>query len=178
MQRREGMCCRRPDPKACAVADLTPYNGAMISWRAHGGWVAALVAASALVWYAEGVRPPEVRAHGLPDSATVCPPLGQEPLPPDGYPCWFSHGTWAWRLRETLSHYDSIVVNVTLPDVDHTRDVAAAIVRAYPDAYREILLYAYENDLPETLALRRVQWTPEHGYVTLELGPRPPVPGQ
>lgn len=144
--------------------------------RAHGGWIAALVAAGALVWYAEGVRAPEVRAHGLPDTATVCPALGQEPLPPDGYDCWFSHGTWAWRLRETLSHYDSIVVNVTLPDVEHAKDVATAIVKAYPRAYREMLLYAYENDLPQTQALRRVQWTPEHGYLMLEFGTSP-APG-
>lgn len=145
-----------------------------MTWRAHGGWLAALVGAGALVWYAEGgISAPEVRAHGLPQSATICPSLGQEPLPPDGYECWFSHGTWAWRLRETLSHYDSIVVNVTLPDVDHSKDVATAIVKAYPRAYREILLYAYENDLPQTLAMRRVQWTPEHGYITLDFGPPP-----
>jgi hypothetical protein len=149
-----------------------------MSWKAHGAWVTALVAAGALVWFAEGgLKTPEVRAHGLPQAARVCPSLGVEPLPPDGYECWFSHGTWAWRLRETLSHYDSIVVNVTLPDVDHARDVAVAIVDAYPGAYREILLYAYENDLPQTLALRRVQWTPEHGYVTLDFSPGP-FPGQ
>jgi hypothetical protein len=58
-----------------------------------------------------------------------------------------------------------LVVHVTAQPAVSLHDIGVAIVTPVVGKYDEVLIYVKSGKT----ALRRIQWTPQHGYVELEI---------
>ncbi|MCA1584649.1 MAG: hypothetical protein LC791_07725 [Acidobacteria bacterium] len=73
---------------------------------------------------------------------------------------------WArWTVTEQLSAHHVLIVHVETRYLDEARAIASQIAAPVHGRYAEILVYVHRPGRPDPVAPRRVQWTPERGYV-------------
>ena len=129
---------------------------------------AAAVAAGGgaiMVWSAPDALPP-VAAPGpwlLSDPRPVDPPHARfRPRP--------SMRGLGWQVIDYLSALGVLIVEVETYRLDETVGIAHALVEPLKDSYNEVLVYFSEPG--QEFAAQRVQWTPEGGYVRIDIAPR------
>jgi len=134
--------------------------------------VRAAAAGMALLFWLSGLssacaarRPEQRRDDGIPR----CPPATADSLLSDeALQCWFDapHGRWRTLLRE--SHYDVLVVQVEAVDLRDAEAIARRFVAGERKTFSEILVYARPEAASGSSRIRRVRWTPETGFETLD----------
>ena len=100
------------------------------------------------------------------------------PMPPDPRPAKPSFARFrprprmeglGWRVRDYLSALGVLIVEVETRRLDDTVGIARALVEPLKGSYIEVLVYfSAPGQQP---AAQRVQWTPERGYIRLDLAP-------
>jgi hypothetical protein len=71
-----------------------------------------------------------------------------------------------WTVTHSTGAHHSLVVHVTAHPGVSLREIGEAIVTPLQGKYDEILIYVKSG----TSTLRRIQWTPQRGYVELVIG--------
>jgi len=68
-----------------------------------------------------------------------------------------------WTITGSMGTHHMLVVNVTAHPSASLRDIGRSVVDPVRGQYDEILNYVRSGKS----TLRRIQWTPQHGYVEL-----------
>lgn len=98
-----------------------------------------------------------------------CPPGPVESyLVPDMQQCWFDAPNGRWRTLEHHLHYYSLVVEVEAESVADADAIARRFVEVHGERFTEILLYVQAKPAEQESLIRRIQWTTQSGYKTLE----------
>jgi hypothetical protein len=89
-------------------------------------------------------------------------------LSSDALECWFiaAHGRW-----RTLSHqeaYGALVVQVEAGDPTDADEIARRFVEDRREKLAEISVYVQRESATDPTLIRRIRWTPDAGYETLE----------
>jgi len=79
----------------------------------------------------------------------------------------------AWQVADYLSAHRVLVVKVETYRMDEAMNIAAELVDPLQDGYSEVLVYFHYPH--ETLAAKRVQWSPASGYVEIDFRDFGPV---
>jgi len=104
--------------------------------------------------------------YGIP----LCPAAAQQDLfSPDALQCWFTAPHGRWRRLDHQSHHDALVVYIEARDVRDAETIARLLVDD-PGArtYTEILAYVQVERPDVTSRVRRVRWTRDGGFETLD----------
>jgi hypothetical protein len=89
-------------------------------------------------------------------------------LSTDALQCWFAAPNGRWRTVSHESHYAVLVVGIEAADIRDAEAIARRFVTAERETFSEILLYV-QNELPtEGDFVRRVRWTADSGFETLD----------
>lgn len=98
-----------------------------------------------------------------------CPPGPVESyLVPDMQQCWFDAPNGRWRTLEHHLHYYSLVVEIEAESVADADEIARRFVEVHGERFTEILLYVQAEPAERASLIRRIQWTTQSGYRTLE----------
>jgi hypothetical protein len=68
-----------------------------------------------------------------------------------------------WRVKGSIGTHHMLVVDVDAHPSARLRDIGESIVKPVVGQYDEVLIYVRSGKS----TLRRIQWTPQHGYVEL-----------
>jgi hypothetical protein len=102
---------------------------------------------------------------GIPPCPTSA---GDHLLSTDALQCWFTAPNGRWRTLSHESHYAVLVVGIEAADIRDSEAIARRFVTAERQTFSEILLYV-QNELPtEGDVVRRVRWTADSGFETLD----------
>ncbi len=71
----------------------------------------------------------------------------------------------AWRVTQANSTADVMVVDVEAERPDEALAITEEIVAPLIDSYAEVVVYVRGRDQTGDDSVRRVQWTPDTGYV-------------
>ena len=71
-----------------------------------------------------------------------------------------------WQVADYLSAHRVLVVKVETYRMDEAMDIAVELVDPLQDGYSEVLVYFHYPH--ETLAAKRVQWSPAFGFVDID----------
>jgi hypothetical protein len=98
-----------------------------------------------------------------------CPSsAGDHLLSTDALQCWFTAPNGRWRTLSHESHYAVLVVEVAAADVDDAKAIARRFVASERQTFSEILLYV-QHELPVgARPVRRIRWTADAGFETLD----------
>lgn len=111
-------------------------------------------------------RHPAVRAdfgiHACPASAS------DRLLSTDALQCWFAAPNGRWRTLSHESHYAVLVVEVEAADIRDAEVIARRFVAAERRAFSEILVYVQREQRADRQTVRRVRWTAETGFQSLD----------
>jgi hypothetical protein len=133
--------------------------------RACRGGAGALLLASCALTAACATRRPVASDYGVPP----CPPEAADRLLSDeALQCWFQAPRGRWRTLKQESHFDVLVVRVEARDSRDAGDIARRFVAAGQLEFSEILLYVQPEPPADPTAIRRVRWTRESGFETLD----------
>jgi hypothetical protein len=104
--------------------------------------------------------------YGIPS----CPAVAQRDLfSPGALQCWFSAPHGRWRRLDHQSHLEALVVFVEARDVRDAEAIARLLVADHAArAYSEILTYVRPERPDVTSRTRRVRWTPNAEFETLD----------
>jgi len=69
-----------------------------------------------------------------------------------------------WTVTEHLSAHSVLIAHVETEFLGEASAIARELVEPVKDRYAEVLIYFHRPSRPDTLAPRRVQWTPARGY--------------
>ena len=89
-------------------------------------------------------------------------------LSTDALQCWFTAAHGRWR---TLSHqeaYSALVVQVEAFDPTDADEIARRFVEDRRETLAEISVYVQRESATDPTLIRRIRWTPDAGYETLE----------
>ena len=67
-----------------------------------------------------------------------------------------------WTVTSSLGTFHILIVHVEAQPSADLKMIGRAVVTPVMDNYEEVLIYVRTGT-----ALRRIQWTPQHGYVEL-----------
>jgi hypothetical protein len=128
--------------------------------------LSVLLAVATLVAAGCASRRITVQDYGIPP----CPPSAQMDLfSPNALQCWFvaSHGRW--RTLDHQSHLEALVVFVEALDVRDAETIARRLVAdAGASPYSEILVYVRPEKPNATSRVRRVRWTRDGTFETID----------
>ena len=104
--------------------------------------------------------------YGIPP----CPAVAQRDLfSPDALQCWFTAPHGRWRRLDHQSHLEALVVFVEARDVRDAEAIARQLVADHAArAYSEILTYVHPERPDVTSRVRRVRWTRDGAFETLD----------
>lgn len=110
----------------------------------------------------------------LPDADPLvrAPPIWSLGTPSAAPPSRPSTRGLGWQVANYLSGHGVLVVNVHTYRMDEVVAIALELTELVEDDYAEVLIYFYRPN--ETLAARRVQWSPSTGLVETSLEITPP----
>jgi hypothetical protein len=112
-----------------------------------------------------GRRPPALPDLGI----TACPAgAAHDLLSVDALQCWFTAPHGRWRTLSHESHYAVLVVEVEAADVRDAEGIARQFVDAERATFSEILLYVQHEARKAGDAIRRVRWTTDRGFESLD----------
>ena len=69
----------------------------------------------------------------------------------------------AWTVTGSIGTHHMLVVSVTAHSGASLREIGESVVKPVIGQYDEVLIYVRSG----RSTLRRIQWTPHHGYVEL-----------
>ncbi len=130
-----------------------------LGWSVRIGLVVCIVALLALNWLARrdpsGMGPSTgpVGATGT-GNATTGPLLVNDD----------------WQIRNMATAQGAFVIEVEAEDPSQVEAIARALIEPIKADYDEILVYVSRVDDPSDLPARRMQWTPQDGYVEIAYG--------
>ena len=97
----------------------------------------------------------------------TCPPAAAgDLLSTDALECWFIAPHGRWRVLSHDSHYTELMVQVEAADTHDAELIAQRFVAAERRSFSEILLYVRRES--DRTRVRRVRWTAEAGFQTLD----------
>jgi hypothetical protein len=70
-----------------------------------------------------------------------------------------------WRVTQANSTVDVMVIDVEAERPEDALAIAEEVVAPLADSYVEVVIYVRGRDLTDDDSVRRVQWTPDTGYV-------------
>jgi hypothetical protein len=110
------------------------------------------------------------RRPALPDMGiTVCPArAAHDLLAVDALQCWFTARYGRWRTLSHESHYAVLVVEVEAADIRDADGIARQFVDAERASFSEILLYVQHAARSGGAAIRRVRWTTDRGFESID----------
>ena len=73
----------------------------------------------------------------------------------------------SWAVTNATGAHHALIVEVEADDATRALSIAPDIVKPLGGIYEEILIYVRQQGASDGLAARRVQWTPNGGYVEL-----------
>jgi hypothetical protein len=115
-------------------------------------WIAATTAVAAIGFAVHELRRTPV-AH-------------PEPIDVDRLPPRQRHNTLArWTVTEHLSAHNVLIAQVETEYLDEALAIAQQLTEPIRAKYAEVLIYFHRPGRPDTLPPRRVQWTPQRGYI-------------
>ena len=77
-----------------------------------------------------------------------------------------AHNPWArWSITEHKSAHYVLIAHVETDYLVEAVAIAQQIAEPIKTDYAEVLIYFHRPGRPETVAPRRVQWSPRTGYV-------------
>jgi hypothetical protein len=76
-----------------------------------------------------------------------------------------SAGDVSWRVTQANSAHDVMVVEVEAEQLKDSRAIADEIVAPLRNSYGEVLIYIRSPGDEAERVVRRIQWTPDTGYV-------------
>jgi hypothetical protein len=110
------------------------------------------------------VRPSVVGDKGVPD----CPPnIERDLLSSNALQCWFTAPHGRWRTLGHQSHLDALVVEIEAEDLRDAETIARRVVASVAAAFSEVLVYVQAEPENRLVRVRRVQWSRNSGYETL-----------
>ena len=117
-----------------------------------------------------GRRPPVLPDIGI----TACPPSAvHDLLSVDALQCWFTAPHGRWRTLSHESHYAVLVVEVEAADIRDAEGIARQFVDAERGTFSEILLYVQREEQADDESIRRVRWTSDVGFESLDFNAAP-----
>jgi hypothetical protein len=133
---------------------------------------------AAVVLVGLGVSSCALRRPGPPNDGIPRCPTGVERdlLSSDALQCWFASSHGRWRTLGHQSHLEALVVEVEALDLDDAQDIARRFVDGTSTGYSEILVYVWEAGRDAAQRVRRVRWTRETGFATLDFTSPPGEP--
>jgi hypothetical protein len=76
------------------------------------------------------------------------------------------HNPWArWSITEHKSAHHVLIAHVETEFLVEAKAIAQQIAEPIKADYAEVLIYFHRPGRPDTVAPRRVQWSPRTGYV-------------
>jgi hypothetical protein len=114
------------------------------------------------------------RSPAVPDiGISPCPPgAADRLLSTDALQCWFDTPHGRWRTLSHESHFAVLVVNIEAADLTDAEVIARRFVAGERETFSEILIYVQREPSREIEAIRRVRWTTERGFETLDFTAR------
>jgi hypothetical protein len=83
--------------------------------------------------------------------------------------CWFSATHGRWRTLGHQSHLEALVVDVEAGQVSDAREIARRFVESKSaSAYSEILVYVRPDQGSRSNSVRRIRWTTNGTFETLD----------
>ena len=73
----------------------------------------------------------------------------------------------SWHIRNMATAHGAFVIEVEAEDPTETETIARALVEPIRNDYDEILVYVNMRGDESDLPARRMQWTPDGGYVEI-----------
>jgi hypothetical protein len=117
-----------------------------------------------------GRRPPVLPDIGI----TACPvSAARDLLSVDALQCWFTAAHGRWRTLSHESHYAVLVVEVEAADIRDADGIARQFVDAERGTFSEILLYVQRQARSAGDRIRRVRWTSDLGFDSLDFDASP-----
>jgi hypothetical protein len=89
-------------------------------------------------------------------------------LAPRALQCWFTASHGRWRVLNHQQHLEALVVEVEARDLRDADEIARRIVAPVEVAYSEVLVYVQAESPGAVRRLRRVRWTRNGTYETLD----------
>lgn len=89
-------------------------------------------------------------------------------LSTDALQCWFAAANGRWRTLSHESHYAVLVVGVEAADMRDAEAIARRFVDSERRTFAEILLYVQNELRTEGDVVRRIRWTADSGFETLD----------
>jgi len=90
----------------------------------------------------------------------------------DALQCWFNAPHGRWRTLSHESHFAVLVVQVEAADLRDAESIARRFVAYELETFSEILVYAQDERRTDRDVIRRVRWTQETGFETLNFAER------
>lgn len=117
-----------------------------------------------------GHRPPALPDIGI----TPCPvSAAHDLLSVEALQCWFTASHGRWRTLSHESHYAVLVVEVEAADIRDADGIARQFVDAERGTFSEILLYVQREAPGAGDGIRRVRWTSDLGFESLDFNASP-----
>jgi hypothetical protein len=117
-----------------------------------------------------GRRPPVLPDIGI----TACPAsAAHDLLSVAALQCWFTAPHGRWRTLSHESHYAVLVVEVEAADIRDADGIARQFVDAERGTFSEILLYVRRDARSAGDGIRRVRWTSDVGFASLDFAASP-----
>jgi hypothetical protein len=117
-----------------------------------------------------GRRPPVLPDIGI----TACPVrAAHDLLSVDALQCWFTAAHGRWRTLSHESHYAVLVIEVEAADIRDADGIARQFVDAERGTFSEILLYVQRQARSAGDRIRRVRWTSDLGFESLDFDASP-----
>jgi hypothetical protein len=110
-------------------------------------------------------RRPVARDYGIPD----CPDRAErDVLSSNALQCWFTAAHGRWRTLGHQSHLEALVVEVEARDLRDAEAIARRVVDPVSAAFSEVLVYVQTEPDDSLVRVRRVRWTRNSGFETLD----------
>jgi hypothetical protein len=117
-----------------------------------------------------GRRPPVLPDIGISACAAGA---ADDLLSVDALQCWFTAPHGRWRTLSHESHYAVLVVEVEAADIRDADRIARQFVDTERAAFSEILLYVQREGRSAGDGIRRVRWTSDRGFESLDFDTSP-----
>jgi hypothetical protein len=116
-------------------------------------------------------RRPVARDYGIPD----CPDRAErDVLSSNALQCWFTAAHGRWRTLGHQAHLEALVVEVEARDLRDAEAIARRVVDPVSAAFSEVLVYVQTEPDDSLVRVRRVRWTRNSGFETLDFSsPQP-----
>ena len=112
-----------------------------------------------------GVERPAADDRGI----GLCPVGAEEDLlSPDALQCWFRARQGRWRTLSCVSAHGALVVEVEAADTQDAEEIAQRFATAGRDRFLEVLVYIQPESAGAAPFIRRIRWTRQEGFETLE----------